>query len=151
MRHIARVTRCGRKQAGIVMIAGAHARSLRDHHKKGYRGSEQGLQLRGICALIANVPPWVLLAPIATIRSGAALTAMLAHISAAMAGKAALPRQRAMAVPSVRTARNSFALYLVCGTARMARSISAWIFGLLSMAMWEMPTSPPRLMFESLP
>jgi hypothetical protein len=42
-------------------------------------------------------------------------------------------------------------LYLVCGTARMARSISAWILGLLSMAMWEMPKSPPRLMFESLP
>src|SRR5262249_27144374 len=52
---------------------------------------------------------------------------------------------------SERTDGSQFALYLVCGTARMARSISAWIFGLLSMAMWEMPTSPPRLMFESLP
>jgi hypothetical protein len=49
------------------------------------------------------------------------------------------------------SARKSFALYLVCGTDRMARSISAWILELLSMAMWEMPTSPPRLMFESLP
>ena len=46
---------------------------------------------------------------------------------------------------------NSFSLYLACGTDRMARSISAWILELLSMAMWEMPTSPPRLMFESLP
>jgi hypothetical protein len=70
---------------------------------------------------------------------------------ALMAEKTALSKQRAMAVPSVWTARNSFALYLVCGTDRMARSISAWILELLSMAMWEMPTSPPRLMFESLP
>jgi len=56
-----------------------------------------------------------------------------------------------MAISSAWTARNCFALYLVCGTIRMARSISAWILGLLSMAMWEMPMSPPRLMFESLP
>jgi hypothetical protein len=42
-------------------------------------------------------------------------------------------------------------LYLGCGTARMACSISAWSLGLLSMAMWEIPKSPPRLMFESLP
>jgi hypothetical protein len=59
--------------------------------------------------------------------------------------------QRAMAVSSAWTARNFATLYLVCGTVRMARSISAWILGLLSMAMWEMPKSPPRLIFESLP
>ena len=93
----------------------------------------------------------MLLAPIATIRSGAALAATPAHINAAMANRTALPRQCAMAVSRARTARNSFALYFVCGTARMARSISAWILGLLSIAMWEMPKSPPRLMFESLP
>src|SRR5207249_8613428 len=69
----------------------------------------------------------------------------------AMANRTALQRQCAMAVSRARTARNSFALYFVCGTARMARSISAWILGLLSIAMWEMPKSPPRLMFESLP
>jgi hypothetical protein len=54
----------------------------------------------------------------------------LAYINAAMASRTALPRACATAVSRARTARNSFALYFVCGTARMARSISAWILGL---------------------
>jgi hypothetical protein len=63
-----------------------------------------------MAATLPTYQPSVLLAPIATIRSGAALTAMPRHISAAMAEKTALPRQRVMAVPNVWTAR--FALYI---------------------------------------
>jgi hypothetical protein len=67
--------------------------------------SEQGLQLRGICALVANVPAMGVAGADRDNPQRRRKTAMLAHISAAMA---ALPRQRAMAVPSLRTARNSF-------------------------------------------
>src|SRR2546423_6415740 len=54
----------------------------------------------GYAPWLPTYQPCVLLAPIATIRSGAALTAALAHISAAIANTTARPRQRAMAVCS---------------------------------------------------
>src|SRR2546423_2062888 len=60
----------------------------------------------GYAPWLPTYQPCVLLAPIATIRSGAALTAALAHISAAIAKSTALPRQRAMAVCSGWAARN---------------------------------------------
>ena len=46
----------------------------------------------GIATWLPTYQPWVLLAPIATIRSGAALAAMLPHISAEMANRTALAR-----------------------------------------------------------
>src|SRR3974390_3532096 len=50
--------------------------------------------------------PWVLLAPIATIRSGVAWLLMLMHISAQTANAIALPKQLANAVLSGRPAGN---------------------------------------------
>src|SRR5262249_23960963 len=60
----------------------------------------------GYAPWLPTYQPWVLLAPIAPIRSGAAVTAALAHIRAAIANETALQRQRAMGVWSAWTARN---------------------------------------------
>src|SRR5262249_55144405 len=53
----------------------------------------------GYAPRLPTYQPWVLLAPIATIRSGAALADRLAYIKAAVPTTIALLRQRAMAVP----------------------------------------------------
>ncbi len=60
----------------------------------------------GYAPWLPTYQPWVLLAPIATIRSGAALAAMLPQINAETANRTALPRRLAMAVSRAWPARN---------------------------------------------